>query len=204
MSSLISSSGQSTGTSASVSVLPMSIQDQFPLGLTALISLLSRDTQESSPAPQFKSINSSAFFTVQLSHLYMTTGKTTALTTQTFVGKVMSLLSNMLSGLVTAFLPRSRRPLISWLQSHSHCKAQANPNRNWRTHILSLPGDSALGKRETRIHSAAGQRSERSFLGKTADGRQQSQRAVRVGCKSPWCLAAVYGVHAPFQTQSSA
>ena len=61
----------------------------------------------------------SAFFTVQLSHPYMTTGKTIALTRQTFVGKVMSLLFNMLSRLVIAFLPRSKRLLISWLQSPS-------------------------------------------------------------------------------------
>ena len=61
----------------------------------------------------------SAFFTVQLSHLYMTTGKTIALTRQTFVGKVMSLLFNMLSRLVISFLPRSKRLLISCLQSQS-------------------------------------------------------------------------------------
>ena len=61
----------------------------------------------------------SAFFTVQLSHPYMTTGKTIALTGQTFVGKVMSLMFNMLSRLVIAFLPRSKRLLISWLQSPS-------------------------------------------------------------------------------------
>ena len=58
----------------------------------------------------------SAFFTVQLSHPYVTTGKTIALTRQTFVGKVMSLLFNMLSRLVIAFLPRSKCLLISWLQ----------------------------------------------------------------------------------------
>ena len=61
----------------------------------------------------------SAFFTVQLSHPYMTTGKTIALTSRTFVGKVMSLLLNMLSRLVITFLPRSERLLISWLQSPS-------------------------------------------------------------------------------------
>ena len=61
----------------------------------------------------------SAFFTVQLSHPSMTTGKAIALTKQTFVGKVMSLLFNMLSRLVIAFLPRSKRLLISWLQSPS-------------------------------------------------------------------------------------
>ena len=61
----------------------------------------------------------SAFFTVQLLHPYMTTGKTTALTRRTSVGKVMSLFLNMLSRLVITFLPRSKRLLISWLQSQS-------------------------------------------------------------------------------------
>ena len=61
----------------------------------------------------------SAFFTVQLSHPYMTTGKTIALTRQTFVGKVTFLLFNMLSRLVITFLPKSKRLLISWLQSPS-------------------------------------------------------------------------------------
>ena len=61
----------------------------------------------------------SAFFTVQLSHPYMTTGKTIALTRWTFVGKVISLLLNMLFRLVITFLPRSKHLLISWLQSPS-------------------------------------------------------------------------------------
>ena len=61
----------------------------------------------------------SAFITVQLSHSYMTTGKTIALTRRTFVGKVMSLLFNMLYRLVITLLPRSKRLLISWLQSPS-------------------------------------------------------------------------------------
>ena len=61
----------------------------------------------------------SAFFTVQLSHSYMTTGKTTALTRWTFVGKVMSLLLNMLSRFIITFLPRSKSLLISWRQSPS-------------------------------------------------------------------------------------
>ena len=64
-------------------------------------------------------LRNSAFFTVQLSHPYMTTGKTIALTRRTFVGKVMSLLFKMLSRLVITFLPRSKRLLISWLQSPS-------------------------------------------------------------------------------------
>ena len=68
-----------------------------------------RDSQESSPAPEFESINFwlLVFFMVQLSHLYITTGKTTALTRWVFVGKMMSLLFNMLSRFVIAFLPRS-------------------------------------------------------------------------------------------------
>ena len=80
------------------------------------------DSQESSPTPQFKSINSLALsflYSPQLSHPYMTTGKTIALTRWTFVGKVMSLLFNMLSRLVIAFLPRNKCLLISWLQSPS-------------------------------------------------------------------------------------
>ena len=64
----------------------------------------------------------SAFFTVQLSHPYMTTGKTIALSRQTFVGKVMSLHFNMLSRLVITFFPRSKRILISWLLSPSGAK----------------------------------------------------------------------------------
>ena len=80
-----------------------------------------RDSQESSPTPQFKSINSSAlsFLQVQLSHPYMTTGKTIALTRRTLVGKVMSLLLTILSRLVITFLPRSKRLSISRLQSPS-------------------------------------------------------------------------------------
>ena len=72
MSQFFASSGQSIRASASTSVLPMNIQDRFPLGLTGLISLYYSDSQESSPTTQFKSINSSvlAFFTVQLSHTY--------------------------------------------------------------------------------------------------------------------------------------
>ena len=75
----------------------------------------------SSPAPQFKTsiLRRSAFFTVQLAYPYMTTGKTIASTRRTFVVQVMSLLLNMLSRLVITFLPRSKRLLISWLQSPS-------------------------------------------------------------------------------------
>ena len=79
----------------------------------ALKSLLQHHSSKAS------SLWYSAFFVVQLSHPYMTTGKTIALTRWTFVGKVMSLLFNMLSGLVITFLPRSKNLLISWLQSPS-------------------------------------------------------------------------------------
>ena len=77
-----------------------------------------RDSQESSPHHSSKALIlwCSDFFMVQLLHPYMTTGKTIALTRRTFVGKVMSLLLNMLSSLVITFLPRSKRLLISWLQ----------------------------------------------------------------------------------------
>ena len=73
----------------------------------------------------------SDFFTVQLSHSYMTTGKTIALTRWTFVDKVMSLLSNMLSRLVITFLPRSKHLLISWLQSPSAMIFGAPQNKVW-------------------------------------------------------------------------
>ena len=78
----------------------------------------------------------SAFFIVQLSHPYMTTGKTIALTRQTFVGKVMSLLFNMLSRLVITFLPRSKRLLISWLQSPSAVILE--PRKNKISHCFSI------------------------------------------------------------------
>ena len=114
MSQFFSSSGQSIGVSALASVFPMSIQDWFPLGLTGLISLLSKGLS-TYPVIQFKSISSSglSFFMFQLSHPYTTTGKTIALTIWNFVSKVMFLLSNMLSRFVIAFLSRSKCLLIS-------------------------------------------------------------------------------------------
>ena len=71
----------------------------------------------------------SAFFIIQLSHPYMTIGKTIALTRWSFVGKVMSLLFNVLSRLVITFLPRSKRLLISWLQSPSAVILEPPPNK---------------------------------------------------------------------------
>ena len=81
----------------------------------------SRDSPESSPDHNSKAsiLRLSIFFKVQVSHLYMITGTTIALTIQTFVGKVLSLLLNMLSRIVMVFLPRSKHLLISWLQSES-------------------------------------------------------------------------------------
>ena len=107
---LFTSGDRSIGVSASTSVLPMNIQKWFPLGWAGGCPCCPRDSQESSPTPQFKApiLWHSAFFLVQLSHPYMTTGKTIALTKQTFVGKVISLLFNMPSRLVITFLPRSK------------------------------------------------------------------------------------------------
>ena len=79
----------------------------------------------------------SAFFTVRLSHPYMTTGKTIALIRRTFVGKVMSLLINMLSRLVITFLPRSKYLLISWLQSPSAVILDSPPKKYETVSIVS-------------------------------------------------------------------
>ena len=121
MSQFFASGGQSIGVSASASVFPTNIQDFFPLGLISWISLqskgISRVLQHHSSKASI--LQRSALFTVQISNPYMTTGKTIALTRRTFVGKVISLLLNMLSRLVITFLPRSKRLLISWLQSPS-------------------------------------------------------------------------------------
>ena len=81
----------------------------------------------------------SAFFTVQLSHPYMTTGKIITLTRWTFVGKVMSLLFNMLSRLVITFLPRSKRLLISWLQSPSAVILEPPENKFSHCFPIYLP-----------------------------------------------------------------
>ena len=83
----------------------------------------------------------SAFFIVQLSHPYMTTGKTIALTRWTFVGKVMSLLFNMLSRLLIAFLPRSKRLLILWLQSPSAVifEPKKNVSHSFHSFPIYLP-----------------------------------------------------------------
>ena len=112
MNQLFTWGGQSTGASALASVLPTNTQDWSPLGWTGWTSLQSKGLpsllqHHSSKASILQHSAFLAFFTVQLSPLYMTTGKTIALTRQTFVGKVMSLLLNMLSRLVITFLTRS-------------------------------------------------------------------------------------------------
>ena len=117
MSWLFTSGGQSMGASA-----PMNIQSLFPLGLTGLISLQSKGHSRvfsNTTVQKHQFFSAQLYFIVQLSHPYMTTGKTIALIRRTFVGKVMSLLFNMLSRLVITFLPRSKHLLISWLQSPS-------------------------------------------------------------------------------------
>ena len=121
MSRLFKSVVQCIRASASASVLLMNIQDWFPLRLTGLISLLSKGLLSLLQHHSSKAsiLWHSAFFTVQLSYPYMTTGETIALTRHTFSGKVMSLLFNMLPRFVIAFIPRSKHLLISWLQSPS-------------------------------------------------------------------------------------
>ena len=110
MSQFFASGGQSIKASASASVLPMNIQDWFPLGLTCWISLKSKGLSNllQHHSSEASILWHSAFFMVQLSHPYMTMGKTIVLTKQTFVSKVMSLLFSMLSRYVRAFLPRSK------------------------------------------------------------------------------------------------
>ena len=116
------SGGQSTRVSASASVLPISVEDWFPLGLASLISLQSKGLSRvflQHHSSKASILQCSAFFIFQISHPHMTTGKTIALTRWTFAGKMMSLLFNTLARLVIAFLPRSKYLLISWLQSPS-------------------------------------------------------------------------------------
>ena len=118
MSQLFASGCQSIGASASASVLPMNIHDWFPLGWTGWISLQSKRLSRvfSNTTVQKHEFFGAQPLMVQLSQLYMTIGKTVALTIGTFVGKVMSLLFNTLFRFAIAFLPRSKRLLISWLQ----------------------------------------------------------------------------------------
>ena len=141
VSQLFASGGQSIGVSASASVLLMNIQDWFSLGWTGWIfpqskglsSLLQHHSSKAS------TLWRSAFFMVHLSNPYMTTGKTIASTRWTFVGKVMSLLFNMLSRLVMTFLPRSKHLLISWLQSPSAVILEPPKIKVWHCFPIYLP-----------------------------------------------------------------
>ena len=126
MSRLFALGGQSIGASASASVLLMYIQDWFPLGLTGLISLLSKGLSSLLQYHSSKALilQHSAFFMVQLLHQYMTTGKTVIFDYMDYmdymVSKVMSLIFNMLSRFVYFFFfSRNKHLLISWLQSPS-------------------------------------------------------------------------------------
>ena len=118
MGQLFTSGGQSIRVSASASVLPVNIQNWFPLGWTGWNSLQSKGLLR---VFSNTTVQKYQFFGTQLpsksnSHIHTTTGKTIALTRWTFVGKAISLLSNMLSRLVIAFLPRRKHLLISCLQ----------------------------------------------------------------------------------------
>ena len=120
MSQLFTAGGQRIGVSASASVLPISGLISFRIDWFDLLEV--QGTLKSLLEHHSSKVIilwHSGFFTVQLSCPYMTTGKTIALTRWTLVGKVMSLLLNMLSRLVIAFLPRNKCLLISWLQSLS-------------------------------------------------------------------------------------
>ena len=110
------------GISASASVFPMNIQDWFPLGWTGWLSLQSKGLSSLLQHHSSKAsiLWRSAFFIVQLSYPYMTTGKTIALTRQTFIGKVMSLLFYMLSRLVITFLPESKH-FINFMAAVTIC-----------------------------------------------------------------------------------
>ena len=123
MSQLFVSGGQSIGASVSASVLPVNIQGWFPLGLTGLISLLSKGlSRVFSSTTIWKHQSFSAQFSLWSNsyiHTWLPYGKTIALTIRTFVGKVKSWLFNTLSRFVIAFLPRSKHLWISWLQSPS-------------------------------------------------------------------------------------
>ena len=141
MSQLFSSGGQSIGVSASTSVLPMNTQDWSPLGWTSSISLQSKGL---SRVFSNTTVQKHQFFGTQLSlwpnsHIHTwPLEKTIALTRWAFVGRVMSLLFNMLSRLDIAFLSRSKRLLISWLQSPTAVILEDPPQKKSLTVSLSI------------------------------------------------------------------
>ena len=123
----------------SPSVLPRNIQGWFPLGWTGLISLLTKGLSRvfSSTTWMASILQDLALFMVQLSHSYMTTGKTIALTIWTFVSKMKSLLFNTLYRFVIVYLPRSKHLLISWLQSLSTVILEPEKIRSVTVSIVS-------------------------------------------------------------------
>ena len=131
MSQLFAWGGQIIGVSASTSVLLMNTQNWSSLGWTGWISLQSKGLSRvfSNTTVQKHQFFGAQPSIVQLSHPYMTTGKAIALTRWTLVGKVMSLLFNMLFRLVITFLPRSKRLLIAWLQSPTCSDFGAQKNK---------------------------------------------------------------------------
>ena len=139
MSQFFASGGQRIG--ASASVLATNIQDWFALELTDWISLQSKGLSSLLQHHSSKAsvLQHSAFFMVQLFHPYMPTGKTIALTRQTFVGKVMPLLFNMLSRLVITFLPRSKHLLILGMQSPSTVSLEPKKIKSVTVSIVSPP-----------------------------------------------------------------
>ena len=142
--------GQCIGVSASASVLLKNTQDWSPLGWTGWISFKAKGLSRVFTNTTVQKHQYFAVFTVQVSHPYMTTGKTIALTRWTFVGKVMSLLLNMLSRLVITFLPRSKCLLISWLKSPSAVILEPPKNKFWHCfHCFPIYLPGSVG---TRCH----------------------------------------------------
>ena len=132
--------GQSIGTSDSATNLPMNSHGWFPLGLAGLILLQSKELSVLQHHNSKASVLwLSAFFMVQLSHLYMTTGKTIAFTIQIFVSKVISMLFNMLSRFVIAFLPRRKCLLIPWSSQPSAAILESKKIKSVTASTFSLP-----------------------------------------------------------------
>ena len=134
MSQFFSSGGHSFGASLLASVLPMKIQDLFPLGLTGCISLQSKALSRVNHSWKASILWHSAFFMVQLWHPYMTTGKTIALTRQTFVGKVIWVVLNWFEfrRLITILRPVSKATCKRYgIQSIEHCTVEAQLKGFW-------------------------------------------------------------------------
>ena len=140
MSPFFTSGGQSIGISASASILLMNIHDLFPLGWTGWISLQSKGLLRvfsNTIVQKHQFFSTQLFLMVHLSHPFMTTGKTIALTRWIFVRKVMSLLFNMLSKFIIAFLPRSKCFSISWPQSPSAVILEPKKKKSVTVSIVS-------------------------------------------------------------------